>query len=304
MGVPTANVVVLALYLRTPVLRQVQEGLLGNAHSPRRDVGAGLLCLCIGVRLLLHLLSHSPTRTHRKWCGRYFRIGLLVFWSFDICDVFLHLSRAHRYIANVRPLPTPYKIFLFAMVPLSWFLFRMVFFPWKVLTTTFAHSITYVGWMNVDSWGIFNSLLGILTALQVPQNEKARKRPDARTHALTHGHAHSCCAHCRSGSWYLGAGILVLAHREGGVGLCGARRRPRRPPRSISPLQRSESKVTHSAKGQERECAMKQSTNQHNEIRANARADTRRERTQPTAPEGVRSAEDGGRARASLRACS
>jgi len=187
---------------------------LGNAHSPRRDVGAGLLCLCIGVRLLLHLLSHSPTRTHRKWCGRYFRIGLLVFWSFDICDVFLHLSRAHRYIANVRPLPTPYKIFLFAMVPLSWFLFRMVFFPWKVLTTTFAHSITYVGWMNVDSWGIFNSLLGILTALQVPQNEREREGPKAVrcTHSRTHSRA--CTFLLRS----LPLRVLVSRRRCSGSG--------------------------------------------------------------------------------------
>lgn len=103
----------------------------------------------------------------------YYRVGLLVFWSFDICDVFLHLSKAHRYIVNVRSLPDPYKLFLFAMVPVTWLLFRIIFFPWKVLTTAFAYSIMYGGWANVSAWGLFNSLLGILTLLQVRRAARA-----------------------------------------------------------------------------------------------------------------------------------
>jgi len=152
-----------------------------GTHHIRVLDGVVLYCtraLC-GCSLLHRVLPLSAS------LHSYYRVGLLVFWSFDICDVFLHLSKAHRYIVNVRSLPDPYKLFLFAMVPVTWLLFRIIFFPWKVLTTAFAYSIMYGGWANVSAWGLFNSLLGILTLLQVRRAARATNAL-ARTHARTH----------------------------------------------------------------------------------------------------------------------
>jgi len=97
----------------------------------------------------------------------YYRVGILCLFCLDICDIFLHASKTIRLIENVRPLNPVFIVTAYIGMVLSWFFFRLVLFPVKVIYTSLVQSIDYGGWINADNWFFFNVLLFIIFVLQV-----------------------------------------------------------------------------------------------------------------------------------------
>merc|ERR1711879_1036412 len=95
------------------------------------------------------IVHHVVTLTllYGAYVVGYFRVGMLVMFSMDVCDTFLY--SAVYYIA-------------FGMIPVSWFFFRFVYFPFVVMRTTAIDAFIASGYDNADGWAPFNILLLIL----------------------------------------------------------------------------------------------------------------------------------------------
>lgn len=99
-------------------------------------------------------------------CG-YFRIGMLVMFSMDVCDIFLYSAKILKIIKSGGKIDYPKAVYYvgFGMIPISWFFARLVYFPLVVMRTTFVDSICSAGYRNADGWAFFNLLLAILLGL-------------------------------------------------------------------------------------------------------------------------------------------
>jgi len=99
----------------------------------------------------------------------YFRIGMLVMFSMDVCDVFLHGAKIMRFITAGGKIEfsTGAYIFGFSLIPLSWAGLRLVYFPVFVLYTTAVLTPYYGGLENCIGYYGFNTLLFLLYLLQI-----------------------------------------------------------------------------------------------------------------------------------------
>lgn len=115
------------------------------------------------------LVHHGATLTllYSAFATGYHRCGVLTMWSLDLCDVFLHSTKALRFIDNSFALPEWLKVAPYISLVISWFYFRLYMFPLKVLYTASAQGLHYGGWINSDYWFFYNFLLGIIFVLQV-----------------------------------------------------------------------------------------------------------------------------------------
>jgi len=97
----------------------------------------------------------------------YFRIGMLVMFSMDICDVFLYSAKILKIVKSGGKVDYPKAVYYigFGMIPVSWFLFRLLYFPLVVMRATFLDSVCSAGYANSDGWLPFNVLLFILLGL-------------------------------------------------------------------------------------------------------------------------------------------
>merc|ERR1711879_281128 len=86
----------------------------------------------------------------------YFRVGMLVMFSMDVCDIFLYSAQILKIVTSGSTVDYPAAVYYigFGTIPVSWFFFRLVYFPLVVMRTT-----------AVDGWAFFNSLLFILLCL-------------------------------------------------------------------------------------------------------------------------------------------
>jgi hypothetical protein len=96
----------------------------------------------------------------------YLRVGVLVFFTMDICDVFLEGARSGNYLgwdlaSNIS----------FVLLLLSWVSLRLVVFPLKIMYSAFFESVVvhesegYVNWSRPVFY-TFNVSLLILLILQ------------------------------------------------------------------------------------------------------------------------------------------
>jgi len=97
---------------------------------------------------------------------RYFRMGVVVFFCMDLCDVFLELAKAFNYLKIDR-----LSNLFFGSLVFCWLIFRILFFPFLVIYPVFydvsrVHDEDgYTGFTDTD-WWFFNSSLMLLQVLQ------------------------------------------------------------------------------------------------------------------------------------------
>ena len=94
----------------------------------------------------------------------YFEYALLVWFSMDICDVFLEFVRALRLCASSSDF---IETLVFLPLPISWVLFRIVFYWKHILVNTLLYSPTYFGWALIRLYYPFNTMLIILLLLNL-----------------------------------------------------------------------------------------------------------------------------------------
>jgi len=97
----------------------------------------------------------------------YFRIGVLVIFHTDLCDVILHLVKLIKLSDQLLKWREITKNGFFALLPISWLIFRIVFLFDRVIWTTLYVPIHYGGWHNADFYIFFNILLLAIYALQI-----------------------------------------------------------------------------------------------------------------------------------------
>eukprot|EP01103_Thecamoeba_quadrilineata_P014893 TRINITY_DN4550_c0_g1_i1.p1 TRINITY_DN4550_c0_g1~~TRINITY_DN4550_c0_g1_i1.p1 ORF type:complete len:270 (+),score=48.14 TRINITY_DN4550_c0_g1_i1:120-929(+) len=100
------------------------------------------------------------------WWYSYFRIGVVVFFTMDLVDVFLEVARVFHYlkydtVAN----------FFFVSLILSWFFFRVFLFSYLVITSAWFEALEIHILEKFDytmtTWYLFNALLWVILVLQV-----------------------------------------------------------------------------------------------------------------------------------------
>jgi len=97
----------------------------------------------------------------------YFRVGMLVMFSMDVCDTFLYSAKILKIVKSGGKVDYPAAVYYigFGMIPVSWFFFRLVYFPFVVMRTTAIDAFIASGYDNADGWAPFNILLLILLCL-------------------------------------------------------------------------------------------------------------------------------------------
>ncbi len=94
----------------------------------------------------------------------YIEYGLLVLFSMDICDVFLEFVRALRLCASSSDV---IETLVFLPLPISWVLFRIVFYWKRILAHSLLYVPTMVGWAHSHLYYPFNAMLLILLAMNL-----------------------------------------------------------------------------------------------------------------------------------------
>jgi hypothetical protein len=114
-------------------------------------------------------LHHGVTLTllYAAFVTGYFRIGMLVMFAMDICDVFVFSAKALKILDRDSSVHPILYLAAYATLPTVWFLFRLVYFPCAVMYTTLVGTIQVYGWERADGWIPFNALLSILLALNI-----------------------------------------------------------------------------------------------------------------------------------------
>ncbi|CAF1002723.1 unnamed protein product [Adineta ricciae] len=120
------------------------------------------------------LLHHVLTMTliFVSYATRYHKIGLLVLFVHDITDIWLELAKVLHYLflrKGGRKCPrweTAANV-CFVMFLLSWFLFRLYWYPIKVLYSTGVVTAHRAYDKGCGLYGFFNSLLWILCCLNI-----------------------------------------------------------------------------------------------------------------------------------------
>eukprot|EP01089_Gocevia_fonbrunei_P010518 TRINITY_DN233_c0_g1_i1.p1 TRINITY_DN233_c0_g1~~TRINITY_DN233_c0_g1_i1.p1 ORF type:complete len:395 (-),score=34.90 TRINITY_DN233_c0_g1_i1:96-1280(-) len=101
----------------------------------------------------------------------YWRLGTLVLYTHDLCDVFLQIPKIYLLYDNAgcfgKKIPTWFEILVFLPLPVSWIYFRLWMYPLKVIFPAVTDCVFLVGWQACDFFLFFTPLLLILYALQI-----------------------------------------------------------------------------------------------------------------------------------------
>jgi ceramide synthetase len=117
------------------------------------------------VMIVHHVVTLSLL--YGAFVGGYFRIGMLVMFSMDVCDTFLYSAQILKIVKSGGAVDYPKAVYYigFGMIPVSWFSLRLVYFPFVVMRTTSIDGLTAAGYENCHGWLPFNILLFILLCL-------------------------------------------------------------------------------------------------------------------------------------------
>lgn len=101
----------------------------------------------------------------------YWRWGMWVLFSHDICDIYLHFLKLLRFMDNSRPfvneVPLWFHGVVFGTLPVSWFVFRLGVFPARVIYIAAVWTYRYFPWEICQYYMLFNGLLIVLLGLQM-----------------------------------------------------------------------------------------------------------------------------------------
>jgi len=120
---------------------------------------------------LVMLIHHIVTLAllYGSYVTGYFRIGMLVMFSMDLCDVFVFGAKVLKIMdaSGQLNLPPWGCFFVYSSLPLVWLALRLVYFPMYILHTTVVGTRLIMGGAGFNLYLAFNTLLLILFSLQV-----------------------------------------------------------------------------------------------------------------------------------------
>eukprot|EP01088_Endostelium_zonatum_P019417 TRINITY_DN6691_c0_g2_i1.p1 TRINITY_DN6691_c0_g2~~TRINITY_DN6691_c0_g2_i1.p1 ORF type:complete len:490 (+),score=58.19 TRINITY_DN6691_c0_g2_i1:98-1567(+) len=139
----------------------------------------GLYGLFTGLEVVkkdfTELLMHHIITLGLLYCSMmvgYWRFGVLVLYTHDLCDVFLQIPRIYLLLDNAGHFGPPEKInsmfevAIFVPLPISWVYFRLYLYPLKVIYPAVAITSTTIPWEACDYYWCFCFGLFALLALQ------------------------------------------------------------------------------------------------------------------------------------------
>lgn len=115
------------------------------------------------------IVHHTVTLSLQYGCfvAGYFRAGMLVMFSMDVCDIFLYAAQILKIVKSGGVVDYPKIVYYvgFGMIPVTWFFFRLVYMPFVLMRTTAIEGPITCGFENADGSVPFNILLFILLCL-------------------------------------------------------------------------------------------------------------------------------------------
>jgi len=139
----------------------------------------GLYGLFTGLEVVkkdfTELLMHHIITLSLLYCSMmvgYWRFGVLVLYTHDLCDVFLQIPKIYLLLDNAGLFGPPEKInsffevAIFVPLPVSWVYFRLYLYPLKVIYPAVAITSTTIPWEGCDYYWYFCFGLFALLALQ------------------------------------------------------------------------------------------------------------------------------------------
>ncbi|CAF0754186.1 unnamed protein product [Didymodactylos carnosus] len=121
------------------------------------------------VMLLHHVLT--MTLIFVSYATRYHKVGLLVLFAHDITDIWLELTKLLHYLSRQNGKDCPNwelaATCTFIMFTICWLLFRLYWFPLKVLYSTGVVTAYRAYDKGCGLYAFFNSLLWILLGLNI-----------------------------------------------------------------------------------------------------------------------------------------
>jgi ceramide synthetase len=118
------------------------------------------------------LLHHAVTIALivLSYAYRYHRLGLMVLFCHDANDIFLEFTKCHVYLIKRNEKINLHNEIIsqlgFCVFAFSWFLFRLYWFPLKVIYITSVASID-VFYLGGKLYLLFNALLCVLLLLNL-----------------------------------------------------------------------------------------------------------------------------------------
>ncbi|KRY84405.1 Transmembrane 9 superfamily member 3 [Trichinella pseudospiralis] len=120
------------------------------------------------VMVFHHLLA--ITLLFFSWAARYDQVGILVLFLHDVSDVFLECAKIFKYLKYRDNTYYSFCEFLsnasFVIFTASWFVFRLYWFPLKVLYTSFYGSV-FLGPDDLPFIPVFNFMLWLLFFINI-----------------------------------------------------------------------------------------------------------------------------------------
>lgn len=121
------------------------------------------------VMLLHHVIT--LTLIVVSYATRYHKVGLMVLFVHDITDILLEFTKCNVYLKNRNgkfySIHETISNWCFAAFAFAWFLFRLYWYPLKILYTTSVVSVHRAYLRGCGLYAFFNSLLGILLILNI-----------------------------------------------------------------------------------------------------------------------------------------
>ena len=161
-----------ALDLRHSLYGRKAKGLPSHAVPSCADPHLDFGLLYDQVSFTLVQFSFEDASLLKSSCSaRYHKIGIMIIFTHDVTDILLEMTKCHVYLQKrngkdhrVHDLLSKIGFVAFA---LAWFLFRLYWFPLKLLYTASAAS-GHRAYQRQASWyALFNLLLWSLLAMDI-----------------------------------------------------------------------------------------------------------------------------------------
>jgi len=123
------------------------------------------------VELLIHHIITISLLYFSMMVG-YWKFGVLVLYTHDLCDVFLQIPKIYLLLDNAGHFGPPeqinsmFEVAVFVPLPVSWVYFRLYLYPLKVIYPAVTITSTTVPWEGCDYYWLFCFGLFALLMLQ------------------------------------------------------------------------------------------------------------------------------------------
>lgn len=121
------------------------------------------------VMLIHHVLT--MTLIIVSYATRYHKIGILVVFVHDVTDILLEFTKCNVYLKNRNKKYYPFHEYVanfgFVSFAFAWYLFRLYWFPLKILYSTGVVAAHRAYQRGAGLYAFFNGLLWFLLALDI-----------------------------------------------------------------------------------------------------------------------------------------